>query len=43
MNDFLELSFTEKEWGLILNGNFVVRKIKEIVDDTEYTWSILKT
>jgi len=40
-NDFLELSFTEKEWGLILNGNFAVRKIKEIVDDTEYTWSIL--
>ena len=39
--DFLELSFTEKEWGLVLNGNFVVRKIKEIVDDTEYTWSIL--
>ena len=41
MNDFLEVTFTEKEWGLILNGNFAVRKIKEIVDDTEYTWSIL--
>ena len=40
-NDFLELSFTEKEWGLVLNGNFAVRKIKEIIDDTEYTWSIL--
>jgi len=41
MNDFLEVTFTEKEWGLILNGNFAVRKIKEIVDDTEYTWSVL--
>ena len=40
-NDVLELSFTEKEWGLVLNGNFVVRKIKEIIDDTEYTWSVL--
>ena len=40
-NNFLEVSFTEKEWGLVLNGNFAVRKIKEIVDDTEYTWSVL--
>ena len=41
MNEFLEMSFTEKEWGLVLNGNFTVKKIKEIIDDTEYTWSVL--
>ena len=40
-NDFLDVSFTEKEWGLVLNGNFAVRKIKEIIDDTEYTQSVL--
>tara|TARA_B100000795_G_C22351259_1_gene268802 strand:+ start:52 stop:396 length:345 start_codon:yes stop_codon:yes gene_type:complete len=40
-NDVLEVSFTEKEWGLVLNGNFAVRNIKEIIDDTEYTWSVL--
>ena len=40
-NDFLELSFTEKEWGLVLNGNFAVRNIKDTIDDTEYTWSVL--
>lgn len=40
-NDVLEVSFTQKEWGLVLNGNFAVRKIKEITDDTEYTWSVL--
>ena len=33
--------FTEKEWGLVLNGNFAVRNIKEKLDDTEYTWSVL--
>ena len=41
MNEFLKMSFTEKEWGLVLNGNFTVKKIKEIIDDTEYTWSVL--
>ena len=40
-NNFLEVSFTEKEWGLVLNGNFAVRTIKETIDDTEYTWSVL--
>ena len=40
-NNILEVSFTEKEWGLVLNGNFAVRKIKETIDDTEYTWSVL--
>ena len=40
-NEFLEMYFTEKEWGLVLNGNFAVKKIKEIIDDTEYTWSVL--
>ena len=40
-NNVLEVSFTEKEWGFVLNGNFAVRNIKETIDDTEYTWSIL--
>ena len=40
-NNFLEVSFTEKEWGLVLNGNFAVRNIKDTIDDTEYTWSVL--
>ena len=40
-NNVLEVSFTEKEWGLVLNGNFAVRNIKETINDTEYTWSVL--
>ena len=40
-NNLLEVSFTEKEWGLVLNGNFALRRIKEIEDDIEYTWSLL--
>ena len=40
-NNVLEVSFTEKEWGLVINGNFAVRTIKETIDDTEYTWSVL--
>ena len=41
MIEFLEMYFTEKEWSLVLNGNFTVKKIKEIIDDTQYTWSEL--
>ena len=40
-NNILEVSFTEKEWGLVLNGNFALRKIKDTIDDTEYTYTLL--
>ena len=39
--ELLDVYFTEKEWGLVLNGNFALRKIKDIIDDTEYTYTLL--
>ena len=39
--ELLEVYFTEKEWGLVLNGNFVLRKVKYTIDDTEYTYTLL--
>jgi hypothetical protein len=29
-NNLLEMSFTEKEWSLVLNGNFALRRINRL-------------
>lgn len=39
--ELLDVYFSEKEWGLVFNGNFALRKIKVIIDDTEYTYTLL--
>ena len=39
--ELLNVYFTEKEWGLVLNGNFALRKVKDTIDDTEYTYTLL--
>ena len=39
--ELLDVYFTEKEWGSVLNGNFALRKIKDTIDDTEYTYTLL--
>ena len=39
--ELLDVYFTEKEWGLVLNGNFALRKVKDTIDDTEYTYTLL--
>lgn len=39
--ELLDVYFTEKEWGLVLNGKFALRKVKDTVDDVEYTFTLL--
>ena len=39
--ELLDVYFTEKEWGLVLNGKFALRKVKDIIDNTVYTYTLL--
>lgn len=39
--ELLDVYFTEKEWGLVINGTFALRKVKDTIDDVEYTYTLL--